>query len=550
MSTTFLLLSAFVCVTTKQQQPYQIDLLSPYKASETFVCLSDISEYVEMQLVTVTLTGCTTERFRRGQLNNYSIFANVFVNNDENESKKRKRKHIKITSTKRRHTKVPSFTCDVQFELEIKLLHKPISIEIELRSNEWVFTSKQIANIEIPITRQSANMVEHETMFESDVEIAVNRYMTKEDYKTYIEGANGVWNRKVCGCVAYGIQIECKASAPVPVSVAVIPSDEEDDASERFMLVDEEDVSSTFRQKILKLRQRYAIGEDQMVPLFDADIPDALYGAVHDETKQEIAYRNEMIFDRMNHTTMDVSEVVCEAHHIEDLVLNVYDEWVISKAPVDDRIDSTQIQRREKRYLGSIRIPFTAIYLNTSIEGVFQLDMPLILLGYTQLHQPLISLFATLDPPVCNQFNCNSNSIQRYYDWILTNKEEEKSDGFDEYCIEWSKSILNESDSDRSLAQIFVSNSRNESALVCRYLRGVEPPMQVTAEIFIRFVSRIPYKEDIHLIPGARDVWMTNEDFVRLGSGDGEEHTNLNSYAHCLWSIVFILAVYCIHCIG
>eukprot|EP01084_Bolivina_argentea_P060142 109892_1 len=86
---------------------------------------------------------------------------------------------------------------------------------------------------------------------------------------------------------------------------------------------------------------------------------------------------------------------------------------------------------------------------------------------------------------------------------------------------------MNESDSDRSLAQIFVSNSRNESALVCRYLRGVEPPMQVTAEIFIRFVSRIPYKEDIHLIPGARDVWMTNEDFVRLGSGDGEEHTNL-----------------------
>eukprot|EP01083_Nonionella_stella_P067743 179402_1 len=41
--------------TTKkqQQQPYKIYLLSPYKASQTFVCLSDISdEYFEMRLVT------------------------------------------------------------------------------------------------------------------------------------------------------------------------------------------------------------------------------------------------------------------------------------------------------------------------------------------------------------------------------------------------------------------------------------------------------------------------------------------------------------------
>ena len=37
----------------------------------------------------------------------------------------------------------------------------------------------------------------------------------------------------------------------------------------------------------------------------------------------------------------------------------------------------------------------------------------------------------------------------------------------------------------------------------------------------------IPYKEDIHLIPGARDVWMTNMDFLKLASGDNEEHANL-----------------------
>jgi len=157
--------------------------------------------------------------------------------------------------------------------------------------------------------------------------------------------------------------------------------------------------------------------------------------------------------------------------------------------------------------------------------------------GLSALHsQPaLISMFVTLDPPMLGpqQFHdghsMDGQGNADYYQWILDhNVGDDRMQRFYRYCIEWSKSVHSEHTvpSDR-LIEIFASNSRNEPDLVCRYLRSVEPPMAVAPEIFMRFVSCIPFKEDIHLIPGARDVWMSNIDFVALGSGDGEEHSNL-----------------------
>jgi len=423
---------------------------------------------------------------------------------------------------------------------------------------------------------------------------------------------------------------------------------------EALRLGDEE--VGTFRHQILKMRQRYAISEDDVVPLFDKDIPDHLYKAVHDETKQEMALRNAIILDRVKNATIEVSEVVRE-HRIDflpcfsfslrslfqprrrlrphknyfstsvnpdqckiivqvlqcrnlpvrkqrvvapmsaanmvqpfveisfrgticrsftsfganarweqtvcvefeppggkytpsnlqkikdDLEINIYDELVVSKAPMDSRVRHSKIQRTEKRYLGSVKIPFTTIYFRKTIEGFFKLEVPLIHLGYTKsssaMHSrepALISLFATLDPPIMNPQQFHDSNLTdghslnaHYYQWLLDhNVADDELQRFYRYCIEWSKSVHSDHSVPRDrLIEIFASNSRNEPDLVCRYLRAVEPPMQVSPEIFMRFVSCIPFKEDVHLIPGARDVWMSNVDFLKLGSGDGEEHCNL-----------------------
>ena len=106
----------------------------------------------------------------------------------------------------------------------------------------------------------------------------------------------------------------------------------------------------------------------------------------------------------------------------------------------------------------------------------------------------LISLFATLDPPIMNQFNNDliESNNDTYYQWLVNNNKNDENEEFIDYCIEWSKSMKTDYyhgnvPSDR-LIEIFASNSRNEPDLVCKYLRPVEPPMQVTPEIFIRFV--------------------------------------------------------------
>merc|ERR1711902_272483 len=106
---------------------------------------------------------------------------------------------------------------------------------------------------------------------------------------------------------------------------------------------------------------------------------------------------------------------------------------------------------------GTLRIPFTAIYFNQTIEGFFKLQTPLIQLGYVKNYNeaPLISLFATLDPPILNphQFAFNDLSSEhnkskneRYVQWILSNHTQR-----DEHCVPADRRI-----------EIFASNKRNE----------------------------------------------------------------------------------------
>jgi coiled-coil and C2 domain-containing protein 2A len=65
--------------------------------------------------------------------------------------------------------------------------------------------------------------------------------------------------------------------------------------------------------------------------------------------------------------------------------------------------------------------------------------------------------------------------------------------------------------------------------LICRYITPQKPPDGCdTPKKFTRFVSMIPFMEDIQISSGNKqEVWCTSPEFLRLGSGDWEEHAVL-----------------------
>ena len=256
----------------------------------------------------------------------------------------------------------------------------------------------------------------------------------------------------------------------------------------------------------------------------------------------------------------------------EDIHINLYDQLIVTKQN-DFRSENSKLKRSELRWLGYVSIPFTTVYFNNHIEGHLQVKTPLIQLGYrnnynsptnlvSNAREPtLLWLFATLDPslviPPTKRDNCDwIKTIYEHKDNItknmthfindhdnnknnnnnndeinaLTEREKEKQIddlySFYEYCNDW----MNECKKihpNRENIDILVSDSKNIPHLVCKYVTTLEPPMGIPPEMFLRFVSCVPFEDDIHFIPGARDVWTTIDKFLELGSGDWEEHSLL-----------------------
>lgn len=68
---------------------------------------------------------------------------------------------------------------------------------------------------------------------------------------------------------------------------------------------------------------------------------------------------------------------------MDDLIyFQLYDEVAIDLLEDDRRRETDIHQRLEKRWLGTISIPFATLYSNGRIEGTFKLSSPSILLGY------------------------------------------------------------------------------------------------------------------------------------------------------------------------
>ncbi|RWS23132.1 coiled-coil and C2 domain-containing protein 2A-like protein, partial [Leptotrombidium deliense] len=211
--------------------------------------------------------------------------------------------------------------------------------------------------------------------------------------------------------------------------------------------------------------------------------------------------------------------------------LNLFDEVVIKE-------ESTAGERLERRWLGSLKIPISTLYLNSKVDGTFCLSTPPVLLGYeydsklwnlgsndvngTNIQNTYLTLFLTIDPtlqlPEPLALKCESNEDED----VLHQAQKWES--------ETSKNF-----NDRSFKALAIDLS-GKFVVVSRYLRPLKPPddmiqnLSATEEVMqrlARFVSLIPFVSDNMALPGFGDVWCTSSEFLEMLIGDEEEHAIL-----------------------
>ena len=206
---------------------------------------------------------------------------------------------------------------------------------------------------------------------------------------------------------------------------------------------------------------------------------------------------------------------------------NVFDRKQVSQR--DERDTNVRTLREEQRWLASFTVPFSTLYRNGEVKGVFPLNMPPILLGYAKdagstskrlVPNSALKLFITVNPLLPP---LKSEVRERF---------STKDANMQEHASRWVKTIekslpkpLQERD-----VTVFAPTTTGDKALVCRFMRPQAPPpsdiIPNDEGRLLRFVSHIPFVDDAAL--GAPlDVWNTTASFLDLLAGDAEEHALL-----------------------
>lgn len=243
---------------------------------------------------------------------------------------------------------------------------------------------------------------------------------------------------------------------------------------------------------------------------------------------------------------------------------NLFDEVIVETQGEDYRNEDAMFQRRERRYLGSFSIPFSTIYRNGRIEGMFRVETPDVNLGYLQRMRGVSGTESGVlkSPDDLENMRADMNNISEIaeqakdeaadatyvylmatLDPVLATAKEEKGtlpgSGEDpkvvRYAKQWVEQVKRKATRKAKVnTQVFGVGIDGDAIFAPRFIAPQIPPggqdgteLQNVAAL-VRFVSLVPFLDDWQaFVEGGDDVWSTSQQFLDIAAGDWEEHAIL-----------------------
>ncbi|GFR45894.1 hypothetical protein Agub_g7350 [Astrephomene gubernaculifera] len=226
------------------------------------------------------------------------------------------------------------------------------------------------------------------------------------------------------------------------------------------------------------------------------------------------------------------------------ITFNVFDEVIVEpsepismrRRPHEEVGDPVRLPERERRFLGCVRLPLSAVYQLQVLEGTFRLETPPVVLGYVQTSDrpATLSLHLTLRPRLA--------APAGEVDERVTSGEQQQ---VNRHAQKWLAGLLARPECRSRVLKVMAVDADGAALLLCRYVAptplppalaqtlaagggsaaggGVEAAMLKLA----RFVAHVPYMEDSGLQKRRNDIWTSSSELLHLAGGDSEEHAHL-----------------------
>ena len=213
------------------------------------------------------------------------------------------------------------------------------------------------------------------------------------------------------------------------------------------------------------------------------------------------------------------TDISCEV-----IVITLFDEVTLDLLDSDREREKEVYIRREKIWIGSVEIPFAAVWEKSRIDGRFPITIPPSLLAYEADHgsedlvkvpindEPTVHIFLTLDPPLMQPPNLNlkfqsdesSDTIKKAQKW-------------QDMCLSYGRPCV-----------ALTNDMEGKSTLVCRFIRAQNPPpLLKSINEIARYVSMIPFLPNRTVFAVQCHLWSTSDQILNVGAADCIEHAIL-----------------------